>query len=73
MPRQTVSPAEAEWQPVSCAPFSEELELAVIDGGSVHTLVFPCRRILGGWVKSETDARLEVYPTHWRAWRKEPS
>jgi hypothetical protein len=54
------------WQPISTAPFDRDLELAVIDRGEIHALVFPCRHILGGWVHAETKRRIEVYPTHWR-------
>jgi hypothetical protein len=57
------------WQPISTAPFDRDLELAVIDRGGVHVLVFPCRRILGGWVKSEKRQRIDVQPTHWRHWK----
>jgi hypothetical protein len=32
-------------------------------------LVFACRRADGGWIKSDTGKRIEVQPTHWRAWR----
>jgi hypothetical protein len=39
-----------EWQPISTAPFDRDLELAVIEGGEPHALIFPCRRILGGWI-----------------------
>jgi len=58
------------WEPISTAPFDRDLELAVIERGEVHALVFPCRRILSGWVNAETKQRIEVYPTHWREWRK---
>lgn len=55
------------WQPISTAPFDRDLHLAIIDQqGVAHTLVFPCRRILGGWIKSETKARLDIDPTHWQ-------
>jgi len=58
------------WQNVSSAPFDRDLELAVIDdGGVVHALVFPCRRILNGWMKVQTKERLDVRPTHWREWQ----
>lgn len=57
-----------EYRPASTAPFDRDLELAVIDEFGVHALVFPCRRILGGWVRAETRERIEVYPTHWREW-----
>jgi hypothetical protein len=57
----------AEWLPIRTAPFDRELELAVIEP-EVHALVFPCRRIVGGWIKAATKARVEVHPTHWRQW-----
>jgi hypothetical protein len=56
------------WQIVASAPFGCDLELAVIDYDGTHVLVFPCRRILGGWMNSKTKERLEVRPTHWRPW-----
>jgi hypothetical protein len=56
------------WQPISNAPFNRDLELAVIDRDGPHALVFPCRRVLGGWTKGETKERIDVRPTHWRAW-----
>lgn len=62
----------AQWQPISAAPFDRELELAVLDGRQAHALVFPCRRILGGWIKAATKARLDVSPTHWREWPDPP-
>ena len=57
------------WQTVPSAPFDRDLELAVIDGDGTHVLVFPCRRVDGGWTKAQTRARLDVNPTHWRDWR----
>jgi hypothetical protein len=62
------------WQPISTAPFDRDLELAVIDEEGAHALVFPCRRILNGWMNSETRERLDIHPTHWRGWhpREEP-
>ena len=56
------------WQPIAKAPFNRDLELAVIDAGGPHALVFPCRRILGEWVNLETKQRVDVRPTHWRPW-----
>src|SRR5262245_56684051 len=56
------------WQPVSCAPFDRVLELAVINYVGTHALVFPCRRVLGGWISAETRARIDFHPTHWREW-----
>jgi hypothetical protein len=59
----------ATWQPISTAPFDYELELAVIGVDGVHALVFPCRRVLDGWLKSETNETLcGLQPTHWREW-----
>ncbi len=56
------------WQPATTAPFDRDIELAVIGYDGPHALVFPCRRILCGWVKAEDGERVEVYPTHWRPW-----
>jgi len=59
-----------EWKPISTAPFDHALELAVFDtGGRPHALVFPCRRILDGWIDAETKKRIDVRPTHWREWQ----
>lgn len=59
-----------EWQPITSAPFDRDLELAVIEAGEVSALVFPCRRVLRGWVKAATSAPVNVHPTHWRDWQK---
>jgi hypothetical protein len=56
------------WQPIGTAPFDRDLELAVIDDDGLHALVFPCRRMADGWLKTQTRERLDVYPTHWRDW-----
>lgn len=56
------------WQSKATAPFDRDLELAVIDRSGVHALVFPCRRVLHGWVKSQTGWIVHVDPTHWREW-----
>lgn len=56
------------WQAAASAPFDRDLELAVIDQDGVHALVFPCRRILGGWVNAETKQSITVRPSHWREW-----
>lgn len=57
------------WHPIVTAPFNRDLELAVQDRDGTHALVFPCRRILTGWIASNTHERLDVSPTHWRAWK----
>ncbi len=56
------------WQTISTAPPDLDLELAVIDREGAHSLVFPCRRIVGGWVNAQTGQRIEASPTHWREW-----
>lgn len=56
------------WENISTAPFDSDLELAVLDTDGPHALVFPCRRILNGWMNAETKERLDVRPTHWRRW-----
>jgi hypothetical protein len=56
------------WWEITSAPFDRDLQLAVIDGEGPHALVFPCRRILGGWMNAKTRERLDIRPTHWRAW-----
>ena len=57
------------WKPIATAPFDCDLELAVIDYDGVQPLVFPCRRIVGGWVKAAKRERIDVRPTHWRQWK----
>lgn len=58
---------KANWQPIVTAPFDCDVRLAVIDPqGVAHALVFPCRRVFGGWIKSKTKARLDIDPTHWQ-------
>ena len=60
---------DGTWQSISAAPFDCELELAVIGVDGVHALVFPCRRALDGWLKSETHEKLDgLHPSHWREW-----
>lgn len=60
------------WQPIATAPFDSDIELAVLDRDGPHALVFPCRRILGGWMNAESRERVEVRPTHWRCWEARP-
>lgn len=58
-----------KWLPVSIAPADMDLEVCVMARGSVHALVFPCRRIASGWADSATRKPLDIAPTHWRQWR----
>lgn len=56
------------WRSTATAPFDLDLQLAVIDSTGEHALVFPCRRVLRGWVNSQTRLPVHVFPTHWREW-----
>jgi len=56
------------WYPIFSAPFDRDLELGVADSNGVRAIPFPCRRVLGGWIKAETETRAELRPTHWRDW-----
>jgi hypothetical protein len=44
---------QMDWEPISTAPFARDLQLAVIDAGGIHMLVFPCRRVLRGWINDK--------------------
>lgn len=59
------------WNPISSAPSDRSLELAVIDNDGVHALVFPCEKASAGWKNAVTGARVDIRPTHWRAWSPE--
>ena len=61
---------EDSWQPISTAPFSSELELAVMNGSGAFVLVFACRRMVGGWLNVAKGKRIEIQPTHWRRWTR---
>jgi hypothetical protein len=58
-----------QWQSIATAPFDHDLELAVINYDVTHPLVFPCRRIAGGWIDAKTKTRLTIFPTHRREWQ----
>ena len=59
------------WRLVVEAPFEQDIELAVIDDEGIHTLVFPCQRVPGGWVNALTREIVDVHPSHWRAWQRQ--
>jgi hypothetical protein len=61
------------WESVAVAPFNCDLQLAVIDEDGTHALVFPCRRVVGGWINTSSKERLDVLPTHWRLWQQQAS
>jgi hypothetical protein len=58
----------ADWNPIKTAPFDCDLELAVLGYDGAHALVFPCRRILCGWIDAGTKRPVQVSPSHWREW-----
>jgi hypothetical protein len=62
--RSKFAESQVGWHAISTAPFDRDLELAVLDTDGLHTLAFPCRRILHGWVKAETRKIIDVRPTH---------
>ncbi len=67
---QSSSQDDDIWKPASTAPFDRDLELAVIDDDEIHALVFPCRRVLGGWMNAGTkEVMTRLEPSHWREWR----
>jgi hypothetical protein len=59
---------QMDWKPISTAPYTGELELAVIEKDGPHTVAFPCRRVVGGWIAAKTNKWISVKPTHWRVW-----
>jgi hypothetical protein len=59
---------DAAWRAASTAPFDRDLEVAVIRPFGARALPFPCRRGGIGWIDPQTNARLEIRPTHWRPW-----
>ena len=59
---------ENQWQPISTAPFSRDVELAISNGGDAYVLVFACRRMIGGWLNVAKGKRIDIQPTHWRQW-----
>lgn len=70
---QLADHATMEWQTIVSAPFGRDLELAVIEADGIHRLVFPCRRVLHGWIKAGTNSTVDVHPTHWREWDEKVS
>jgi hypothetical protein len=66
--RGRIGADRADWNPIASAPFDRELELAVLGYDGAHALVFPCRRILYGWIDAATLRPVQVSPSHWREW-----
>jgi hypothetical protein len=51
------------WKPISAAPYECDLRLTVLGvDGEYHALVFPCCRVVGGWVNSGTRKRVDRFP-----------
>ena len=65
----TVGQKDVEWRRIADAPFDRDLDLSVINYSGVHALVFPCRRVLHGFVKAQDRKPINVVPTHWRVWQ----
>jgi hypothetical protein len=60
----------SHWHPISIAPFNQDLELRIIDAGSVSTLPFPCRQTNSAvWINADLGTRLEIQPVAWRVWQ----
>jgi hypothetical protein len=49
-------------------PKDRDLRIGVLDGDTVHALVFPCRLRGQLWVDAKTGRQVEVLPTHWQDW-----
>lgn len=47
-----------EWKSSATAPYDRDLELTIIDSSGIHSLVFPCRRRLDGWINARAESRL---------------
>lgn len=67
--RRSAMGDEPAWESIATAPYNRALELAVIEGGRVHPLIFACRRAPDGWVNIMSCERVAVSPTHWRPWQ----
>ncbi len=71
--RQIAPPREAAstdgWKPVREAPDDHDVQLAMLAGGTVNALTFPCRRSKRTWVQSSTGKPVYFRPTHWREWQ----
>ena len=57
-----------KWLPILIAPSDSDLEVCVIDKGTVHALIFPCRKNGTQWVDASTRKQIDIEPTHWRLW-----
>jgi hypothetical protein len=69
MRMSTINDVSEDWERIATAPFDRDLELAILDFDGTHALVFPCCRVVGGWIDAGSKKRIELSPTHWRDWR----
>lgn len=65
------------WHPVTnhgaSVPEDRDVRLAVIDSeGTIHALIFPCRRVENEWLNAKTRRHVELSPTHWQDWSDQP-
>jgi hypothetical protein len=56
---------------MTSVPTEQQMRLAVVDNDGVHARVFPCYRIEDCRIHTESKAKVEVHPTHWREWSKQ--
>jgi hypothetical protein len=54
------------WLKIETAPSDRDVEVAIIDFDGPHSITFPCRRVIDGWIKAPNGAPLKILPTHWR-------
>jgi hypothetical protein len=58
---------DLDWRLISTAPYNRDVELF-----AANRLPFPCRHTNDdGWINSDLGIRVNVEPTHWRAWPEE--
>jgi hypothetical protein len=64
----------SHWHPISTAPYNQDVELRVAEGGTISTLEFPCRKTNDGdWINVDLGTRIEILPTQWRVWQHSKS
>jgi hypothetical protein len=62
---------DLDWRLISTAPYNRDVELRVASRRTASRLPFPCHQTNGGWINSDLGTRVDVAPTHWRAWPEE--
>jgi hypothetical protein len=58
-----------DWNLIKSAPYDREIELTVMVRGKIVPLGFACRRVVGGWIKTENRKWLEINPVRRRDWQ----